>query len=128
MGCKNTTYRGFSIKNFVNTKEFTIVDKEAVKTDLLNHIWTSPGERVMMPAFGSVIPTLLFEPLDSTVIADAESSISEVIEADPRVNLIDIRTTPNEDFNSLEIQIAIEYVEDPGVADVLSLTLDFPSL
>jgi phage baseplate assembly protein W len=58
-------YKGFSSYEFERVKEFAISDVELVKLDLLNHIYTRRGSRVMMPTFGTVIPELVFEPLDA---------------------------------------------------------------
>ena len=38
-----------------------VFDVELVKQDLLNHIYTSKGQRVMNPEYGSIIWDLLFD-------------------------------------------------------------------
>ena len=54
-------YRGYSSYEYQNKKTFSVTDVELVKLDLLNHIFTRKGDRVMMPNFGTRIPDLAFE-------------------------------------------------------------------
>ena len=69
-----------------------IYDKDLVKRDLLNHIFTRRGERVMNPTFGTSIHDLLFEPFNESLKDRIISEIREVIDAEPRVQLEGIET------------------------------------
>ena len=68
MSAREGLYRGYSSFEFEATGSFKINDVELIKLDLLNHIFTRRGERVMMPRFGTIIPDLVFEPLDDETI------------------------------------------------------------
>ncbi len=111
-------YKGFSSHEFAKTKQFAINDIELVKLDLLNHIFTQRGSRVMMPTYGTQIPTLVFEPLDSEVLTIIEDELREVFDADPRVELVtlDIRSTIDE--HSVTASAQLNYIE-------LEMTDDF---
>ncbi len=111
-------YKGFSSHEFAKTKQFAINDIELVKLDLLNHIFTQRGSRVMMPTYGTQIPTLVFEPLDSEVLTIIEDELREVFDADPRVELVtlDIRSTIDE--QSVTASAQLNYIE-------LEMTDDF---
>lgn len=104
-------YRGFSSYQYQTTKSFGIMDVELVKLDLLNHIFTRKGERVMMPNFGTRIPDLAFEPLDEFTLAILEEDLREVVNFDPRVNLLDLVITPYYDNNAVVASLKLLYIE-----------------
>lgn len=56
---------------------FSTIGVETVERDLLNHIYTIPGERVMAPDFGTRIPLMAFEPLDPTSLAIIKEDLKE---------------------------------------------------
>lgn len=118
-------YRGFSTERALQTKgmTFTTTNVETVKQDLLNHIWTIPGERVMLPNFGTRIPLLAFEPLDSSTLLIVKEDLTRVFEYDPRVRLIELAVLPLPDNNAILALADILYVE----FDVKeTLRLEFP--
>jgi len=117
-------YKGFSSFEFQRKKSFKIRDIELVKLDLLNHIFTKRGERVMMPTFGTVIPEMTFEPLDQDTIEIIESEVTRVLEYDPRVEILNIDVQPNYDNNSLYVGAKVLYVELNRV-DSLELNIQF---
>lgn len=118
-------YRGFSTASQEETRgrSFSTVNVETVKRDLMNHIYTIPGERVMLPKFGTRIPLMAFEPLDEYSIQIIKDDLKMVIDYDPRVRLIDIAVLPLPDNNAIVALVDIEYIE----LDVTeTLRLDFP--
>lgn len=121
---KTGLYRGFSMFEFERTKTFKINDVELVKLDLLNHIFTRRGTRVMMPTFGTVIPELVFEPLDQSTVDLVEDEIRGVIDYDPRVELLDIKITVNEDQQSITVAATLMYIE-LNTIDNLELNIQF---
>ena len=76
---KRNLYRGYSSFEFEKNKQFRVTDIELVKLDLLNHLFTLRGSRVMMPNFGTIIPELVFEPLDSETIESLEEEVRNVL-------------------------------------------------
>lgn len=109
-------YKGFSTKQWETTAlGFRIKNRDTVKRDLLNHIFTSKGERVMMPTFGTRIPSLPFEPIDELTLRIIEEDIREVINFDPRVSLLDLRILPMSDNNAIVAVVTVKYLELGGV-------------
>ena len=104
-------YRGYSSYEYQNYKTFKLTDVELVKLDLLNHIFTRRGERVMMPRFGTRIPDLAFEPLDDITLLVLEEDLRTVVNFDPRVSLLDLTITPDPDTNSVVASINLYYIE-----------------
>lgn len=105
------TYKGFSTSAFKKTKSFRVFDVDVVREDLLNHMFTARGSRVMMPKFGSHISFLAFEPLDDTTVTEIEQDIRSVIEFDPRVRLRDLAVIPVYEESSIIVAAVLDYIE-----------------
>jgi len=119
-----TYYKGFSSFQYQTSKTFRLTDIELVKMDLLNHIFTRRGERVMMPTFGTSIPDLVFEPLDETTISDVEDEMEIVFDYDPRVELLDMVIRPEYDRNALTVNVQLRYIE-LDIVDAFNLNIQF---
>lgn len=119
-------YRGFSTQKSWETRgrTFSTSDVETVKADLLNHIYTIKGERVMQPKFGTRIPLMAFEPLDPTSLKIIEDDLREVFAYDPRVKLIELVVLALPDNNAIVAMVDIQYLE-LGTFDTLKL--EFPT-
>lgn len=104
-------YKGFSSYEYQRAKTFSITDVELVKLDLLNHIFTAKGERVMMPNFGTRIPTLPFEPLDDITLGILDEDLRGVFDFDPRVELLSLVITPDYDANTATATAELLYIE-----------------
>jgi phage baseplate assembly protein W len=112
-------YRGFSTVN--RTKKFRSTDVDLVKQDLMNHFNTRKGERVMNPNFGSIIWSMLFEPLDDTSRQAIIDDVTRIVGYDPRLQLTDI-TIVQQDYG---IQIELDLLFLPtNQATNLSLQFD----
>lgn len=92
-------YKGYSSFEYQKSKTFRLTDVELVKLDLLNHIFTRRGERVMMPSFGTAIPDIVFEPLDAETLETLEDELTTVFNFDPRVELVQFDLRPGVDAN-----------------------------
>lgn len=110
---RSATYRGFSTAAQLASrgKSFSTIDIETVKRDLLNHIYTIPGERPMMPKFGTRIPLLAFEPMDQQTLKVIEEDLRAVFEYDPRVKLLELSLLPMPDNNAILVLVDVQYVE-----------------
>ena len=118
-------YRGFSTYEFQKNKTFKLNDVELVKMDILNHIFTRKGERVMMSEFGSIIPDLVFEPLDEETLDTLEVEIRRVLNADPRIALLDLTMDPLYDQNQVTVHIQVQYIELNIVGNIdLNITFE----
>lgn len=104
-------YKGISFKPYEKNKRFSLINVEIVKQDLLNHIFTRRGERVMMPRFGTRIPDMLMEPLDVQTLAIIEIDLQDVFNYDPRVELQDLRIIPEYDESTVRAEADLRYVE-----------------
>lgn len=124
MTAENGLYKGFSSFEFENTGSFKINDIELIKLDLLNHIFTRRGERVMMPTFGTIIPDLVFEPLDEETLDQLESELRLVFDYDPRVELLDLVVTPDIDRNAVTAAVRILCIELDTV-ELMNLNIEF---
>lgn len=104
-------YKGFSTKNWRANRSFSVTDIEAVKIDLLNHIFTIKGERVHMPNFGTSIPLLTFEQNDEITRDIIHRDLTDVFEYDPRVQLIALNIMTLPDNNAIIAIADLHYLE-----------------
>ena len=78
----------------------------AIARSLRNLVFTDQGERFFEPELGGNIKSLLFENMDSLTASDVEDSISQTIRLqEPRVELIDVKATPNFDNNEMDVRL-----------------------
>lgn len=124
---KKGLYRGFSSYEYQKNKSFKINDIELVKLDLLNHIFTRRGERVMMPRFGTRIPDLAFEPLDDITLILLEEDLRQVVAFDPRVELLSLQLEPNHEENSVVARMRLRYIE-LNTIDSLDINVTFEGI
>lgn len=104
-------YKGFSTANWRKSRSLDINNIDLVKQDLLNHIYTERGERVMMPSFGTRIPAIVFEPNDENTRLIVEEDLTEVFNYDPRVKLISLNVMSLPDNNAIVAIADLLYVE-----------------
>jgi len=121
---KKGLYRGFSSVAFELTKSFKLVDIQEVKNNLLNHIFTRRGDRVMQPEFGTSIPDLVFEPMDEIMLETLRDELEEVFNFDPRVTLLDLQIIPYEDENRVQAIASLRYIE-LNLVDDLDINIEF---
>jgi phage baseplate assembly protein W len=70
---------------------------------------TAPSERVMRPEFGCRIWDQLFEPVNANTVGLMAQAVREAVtQWEPRVELIDVVVTPDDDDSSL-VRIAVTY-------------------
>jgi len=117
-------YRGYSSFEYQRKKTFSLDDIELVNMDLLNHIFTRRGERVMMPTFGTRIPDMVFEPLDQVTLNIVREDLQSVFKFDPRVQLLDLTITPNFDVGAIVASAKLRYIE-LNMVDILTLNITF---
>lgn len=113
-------YKGFSTRNWIKNKTFSLTNIELVKRDLLNHIYTIKGDRVEMPNFGTRIPVLTFEPNDENTRRVIEEDLTAVFDYDPRVKLISLNVLSLPDNNAIIALADLLYIEF-NVTDVLRI-------
>jgi phage baseplate assembly protein W len=111
-----------------------------VKSDLLVLLLTEPGERVMLPEFGTPLRKLLFEPNDSSLEMIAKEIISDSIKTwEPRIAVTDIQVTnsraelessanPYDNGEQLDhaLLVRIIFTDFDNIQQVQSLELQLP--
>lgn len=121
---KKGLYKGFSSFEFEKNREFSLRDIDLVKMDLLNHIFTLRGSRVMMPMFGTIIPELIFEPLDVETLDTLEEEVKYVINYDPRVKMLEFSMVPDFDNHAVSLSVKLQYIE-LGIVDMFEFHIEF---
>lgn len=117
-------YKGFSSRAYHDQGgDFSVFNVECVTEDLLNHIFTIPGERVHMPEFGTRIPTMVFEPNDEDSKNVIDEDLRMVFDYDPRVELLGLDLLPDEDSNTFVAVAKLKYLEFDVVRD-LAITIN----
>lgn len=104
-------YHGFSTSSWLKNKHLGISDIDVVKQDLLNHIHTPIGSRLMMPTFGTRIPHMVFEPNDLQTRQIVETDLKTVFNYDPRVQLKTLEVLSIPDHNMIVALADLYYVE-----------------
>ena len=114
----------------INTKEFvdfntTFYDDskittqnsaEAIDNSISNIIFTTKGEKVGDPEFGTNVKRLLFRPIDSITEHLIKSDIMDNIERyEPRVEVDHISIVGDEDFNYYKVQVLYTIIRTPDV-------------
>jgi phage baseplate assembly protein W len=100
-------YRGFSSVNR-NSENFVLYDFELIKQDLINHFHIRQGERLMQPNFGTIIWSLLFEPLTEQLKDLVLQNVNEILNHDPRVQAENVLITPYD--TGLQIEATLKYI------------------
>jgi len=111
---------------------------EVLKADLMVLLLTNPGERVMLPAYGTPLRRFIFEPNDATASAEVEEIIAEAIRTwEPRVTVEAIEVTSNFPEDGLDpedtldqrehiLGIKIKFFDPNNIAIVDELKLELP--
>ena len=106
-------------RNPVTNDVNKLTDVEAVKRSVRNLINTKHYERPFHPEIGAGVRDLLFEPMTPLTAINLKRKVEEVlINFEPRINLVQILATPDEDRNSYHLRIMFYVV---GVADPVTV-------
>ena len=105
------------------TKDLIVLKNEnAIARSIKNIVFTLPGEKPFHPNFGSRITGSLFENIDDITALEIESELKESIQRlEPRVDLLNLKATPDIDGNGFEVIINYEIIG----ADVPPQQLEF---
>lgn len=99
-------YTGFSTKN-KKAINHVLTGSDLVIEDLMNEIMTRKGERIMLPNFGSIIHEMIFEPLTEETTALIEDDLTNIIDSEPRVELVNLSLNEREHTVTVYIQVNI---------------------
>ena len=105
-------FTGFSTKN-KNAINHVLSGKDLVIEDIMNHIMTRKGERVMLPNYGSIIHDMLFEPLTDETTELIEEDLTDIINDDPRCNFVSIEVTDSNHTINAIVRLQILPTNEP---------------
>lgn len=108
-----------SVDTSIKRTQYT--DLELIKRDLVNNFYTRKRERVMHPDFGSIIWDMLFEPMTSDNLQLIIDDCYQIVAADGRVQIRDIKLTEYD--NGLQLQIDL-YYQPLDIVEVFSIEFD----
>lgn len=111
-----------------------------IKSDLLVLLLTEPGERVMLPAFGTPLKQFFFEQNDSVIVSRVEEAIVTAIQNwEPRIAVTAIEVTnsseniknslsPLDDGEEIDhaLMIRIEFTDFNDISNIQELKLEIP--
>tara|TARA_B100000405_G_scaffold60290_1_gene41086 strand:+ start:268 stop:669 length:402 start_codon:yes stop_codon:yes gene_type:complete len=108
--------------NPLNDDLIALKNSTAIARSLRNIVFTRPGEKFFDPNLGSRITESLFENMDEvSALAIRDEIEFSITNFEPRVNLIEVRVTPNFTNNEMNATIVYQIV---GI-DVPPQQLDF---
>jgi len=111
---------------------------DQIRSDLLVLLMTNPGERVMLPDFGTPLRSLVFEPNDSVIETQArEMIINSISTWEKRITVKNILVSSRPDPGMLAsndprtdiphiLGITIEFFDPGNIAEVQELRLEVP--
>lgn len=111
---------------------------DQIKSDLLQLLLTNPGERVMLPTYGTPLKRLIFDPNDSNLETAARQMIIDSINMwEPRITVQQIEVSSNVDQKSLDpsdpkedleniLMIKILFFDPENIQEVEELKLELP--
>ncbi len=84
----------------------TYTTKDQIKSNLINLLLTTKGERVMNPEFGCDLKKFIFEGIEDTNIENLKQNLLLNISIFiPEITITDIILTPNYDDNIVDLNI-----------------------
>jgi phage baseplate assembly protein W len=108
------TYRGFS--TLQHSKKYSLTDFELARQDLLNYFSIRKGEKLMQPAFGTVIWDMLFEPLTEDTQNVITADITRIVSYDPRLAVGQVAVQQQD--NGFLVQLTLAYVPTNQTATI----------
>jgi phage baseplate assembly protein W len=123
-----------------NPKGFFFIQDgiDQVKADMLILLLTNPGERVMLPDYGTPLRRLIFEPNDPKLVLQTKNMIARSLKLwEPRVAITQIFVKNGLDKNSRNISddgtetdgvllIRVLFVDRAKIDEVFELKLEVP--
>jgi phage baseplate assembly protein W len=108
-----------------------------IKSDLLVLLLTNPGERVMLPEYGTPLNKLMFDPNDTQIATQAREIITQSIKNwEPRIYVSNIEVTQDfedslHDLDTMDqkehiLFIRIKFADFDNIQEVQELKLEVP--
>ena len=100
-------YRGYNtVDNIFGSTRLT--EAQLVRRDILNHFNVNQGEAVMRPNFGTIIKSIVFEPLTPETQELIINEVKRVVNSDPRVQMADMEI--QEFYSGIQVAMTLNYV------------------
>jgi len=111
---------------------------DQIKSDLLQLLLTTPGERVMLPTYGTPLKRLIFDPNDTNLeVAAREMIINSITQWEPRITVQQIEVSSTVDQSQLDpsdpkenleniLMIKILFFDPENIQEVEELKLELP--
>lgn len=106
---KNRYFKGFKT-NIRNISDISVYDIDLIKHDLLLHLHTPKGSRVMLPRFGTTIYEKLFEPFSEIIVEEIRQEVENVILQEPRLKIININVGILDKGHGIFVEIECEFL------------------
>lgn len=104
-------------------------DERLIKNDILQLLFTTPGERVHRPNFGTNLVTSVFEPLDEITLLALQSSLVDALnENEPRLSNPRVTLSKDPDEQLLRIYIYGSLTYNPNVKLELETSILAPGV
>jgi phage baseplate assembly protein W len=98
------TYKGFSTIS-PDSNSFSCYDFALIKQDIINHFHIRQGEKLENPAFGTIIWSMIFEPMTEDVKQIIIKDVETIINYDPRVRANNVIVTTYESGIQIECRL-----------------------
>jgi phage baseplate assembly protein W len=137
---RNTRFLGLQYP-LVKTPRGILAQKsgiDQIKADMLQLLLTNPGERVMLPTFGTPLRKLMFEPNDPTLEIEARNMIvAALLQWEKRVEIQNVSVScvvneddldpndPNDD-NEHILSIKIMFYDPQNIQKIEELAVALP--
>jgi phage baseplate assembly protein W len=84
----------------------TYTTKDQIKSNLINLLLTSRGERIMNPLFGTGLRDFLFEGITENNIENLKQDLNTSIKIYiPQITVQQLQIIPNSDFNTVALYV-----------------------
>jgi phage baseplate assembly protein W len=114
------TYKGFSTVANSSTSP-ALYDLQLIKQDLINHFHLRKGEKLENPNFGTIIWDVLYEQLTDQIKALIVSDVTEIVNSDPRTQVLQTIVTQKE--QAIQIEITLKYIPY-NIQETMQFTFD----
>lgn len=103
------TFKDISLSLQINPLNYDLIEvknENAIARSLRNLVFTLPGERFFNQNLGSKVSQSLFESISEVSASVIQDEIRNTIQNyEPRVNLIDVNVSPNDEYNEFNVTI-----------------------
>lgn len=103
------TFKDISLSLQISPLNYDLIEvknENAIALSLRNLVFTLPGERFFNQNLGSKVSQSLFESISEVSASVIQDEIRNTIQNyEPRVNLIDVNVSPNDEYNEFNVTI-----------------------